>query len=90
MTNARAKIEGKFKAARDVHFQCEGKFTSCSKKAKFLVEIANGSSSYTLERGFGDPNEAVTFYGELGCGPNQKKRLTMVDGKTVTILARTK
>lgn len=71
-------------------FLCEGKQHTSTMKAKFLVEIANGTSSYTLERGFGDPFEAVTFYGELACGGNQKKRLTMIDEKKRTVLARTK
>ena len=71
-------------------FQCEGKQYTCTTKARFFVEMANGTSSYTLERGFGDPFDAVKFYGELGCGGNQKKRLTMVDLGKRTILARTK
>ncbi len=71
-------------------FDCEGKRYKCSFKARFLVEVANGTSSYTLERGFGDAWDAVRFYGELGCGGNQKKRLTMVDGGKRTVLARTK
>ncbi len=71
-------------------FECEGKKHFCSLKAKFLVEVANGTSSYTLERGFSAPSEAVRFYVELGCGANQKKRLTMIDEKKRTVLARMK
>jgi hypothetical protein len=71
-------------------FACEGKEHTCSTKARFLVESANGTSSYTLDRGFGDPVEAVRFYGELPAGGNKKKRLTMIDEKKRTVLARTK
>ncbi len=71
-------------------FQCEGKEHTCTTKAKFLVETANGTSSYTLERGFSDPNEAVSFYSELASGGTKKKRLTMIDLKKRTVLARTK
>ena len=76
--------------ANTFEFECEGKAHRCTVKAKFLVETAHGTSSYTLERGFGDPFAAVKFYGELGCGGNQKKRLTMVDLGKRTVLARTK
>lgn len=70
-------------------FVCGGKNYTCSLKAKFLVEIANGTSSYTLERGFGaDPVVALSFYDELVVGVTQKKRLTMVDAGKRTVLAR--
>lgn len=72
------------------NFQCEGKDHTCTTKAKFFVEMANGTSSYTLCRGYADPVEAVTAYAELACGGNQKKRLTMVDLGKRTVLARTK
>jgi len=62
----------------------------CSLQAKFLIETANGTSSYTLDRGFGDPFEAVKFYNELNVGSNQKKRLTMIDNGKRTIVTRTK
>ncbi len=71
-------------------FECEGKEHTCTTKARFFVEMANGTSSYTLCRGFNLPEEAVTAYAELACGGNQKKRLTMVDNKKRTVLARTK
>ncbi len=71
-------------------FQCEGKEHKCSLKAKFLVETANGTSSYTLDRGFSDPFDAVTFYTDLASGGTKKKRLTMIDGGKRTVLARTK
>lgn len=71
-------------------FVCEGKQHTCSVKAKFLVETANGTSSYTLDRGFSDPDEAVKFYCELAVGANQRKRLTMIDCKKRTVVARTK
>ena len=73
-----------------LNFTCEGQEWCCTNRAKFLVESANGSSSYSLERGFGAPDEAVKFYAELGCGANQKKRLIMVDEGKRTMLARTK
>jgi hypothetical protein len=73
-----------------IQFECEGKFYLCSTRAKFLVESANGSSSYTLERGFSQPSEAVQFYNELPVGDTQKKRLTMSDSGKRTVLARTK
>lgn len=72
------------------NFQCEGKDHTCSTKAKFFVEMANGTSSYTLCRGYAASAEAVTAYAELACGANQKKRLTMVDLGKRTVLARTK
>jgi len=77
-------MDGKFE------FECEGKAYRCTVKARFLVEVANGTSSYTLERGFSAPSVAVRFYGELAVGANQKKRLTMIDEKKRTVLARTK
>lgn len=77
--------------ASPVHvFRCEGKQHTCTTKAKFLVETANGTSSYTLDRGFSDPEEAVKFYEEHGVTGSQKKRLTMIDLGKRTVLARTK
>lgn len=73
-----------------IDFACAGKGHTCSRKAKFLVETANGTSSYTLERGFGaDPAAAVAFYDEIMMGGSKKKRLTMIDGGKRTVLART-
>lgn len=71
-------------------FQCEGKQYTCTVKAKFLVETANGTSSYTLDRGFSDPEAAVSFYTDLAATGTKKKRLTMIDLKKRTVLARTK
>ncbi len=71
-------------------FLCEGTQHKCTLKARFFVEMANGTSSYTLCRGYGDPTEAVTAYAELECGGNQRKRLTMVDLGKRTVIARTK
>ena len=71
-------------------FECEGKEHTCTTKARFFVEMANGTSSYTLDRGFSDPVEAVSFYSELASGGTKKKRLTMIDGGKRTVLARTK
>jgi len=73
-----------------IRFQCEGKEQTCTQKARFLVETANGTSSYTLERGFGDPFDAVIYYTEFASGGTKKKRLTMVDGGKRTVIARTK
>jgi hypothetical protein len=71
-------------------FTYAGKNYLCSSKAKFLVESANGTSSYTLDRGFGaNPEEAIRFYDELPVGGSRKKRLTMVDSGKRTIIART-
>lgn len=73
-----------------MEFNCNGKAHTCSGKARFLVESANGTSSYTLDRGFGaDPQEAIKFYEELPVGGLKKKRLTMVDGGKRTVIART-
>lgn len=71
-------------------FQCEGKSYACTRKAKFLVETTFGTSSYTLDRGFGNPEEAVTFYSEISVGGTKKKRLTMIDCGVRTVIARTK
>lgn len=71
-----------------IQFTCEDKVYLCSTKAKFLVETANGSSSYTLERGFSQPSEAVQFYSELVVGGSKKKRLTMIDAGKSLVLAR--
>jgi len=71
-------------------FVCAGKSYTCSAKAKFLLEEANGTSSYTLVRGFSNPHEAVTFYNEHPAGGTKKKRLTMSDGGKRTVIARTK
>ncbi len=72
-------------------FSYRGKTHTVSHKAKFLVETANGKSSYTLERGFGcEPDAAVQFYEDLAATGNKKKRLTLVDGGQRTVLARTK
>jgi hypothetical protein len=71
-------------------FEFEGKFYTISRKTRFLVESANGTSSYTLERGFGcEPTAAVQFYNELSVGGTKKKRLTMIDGGKRTVIART-
>ena len=58
-----------------------------TKNSKFLIETANGTSSYTLERGFGPtPAEALEFYDGVVAGGNKKKRLTLVtDGKRVVV-----
>lgn len=74
----------------DTHtFEYNGQEFTCSFKAKFLVEVANGTSSYTLERGgFPDPFSAVEFYDELAVTGNKKKRLTMIDAGKRTVVAR--
>lgn len=66
----------------------DGVERECSPKAKFVVETANGTSSYTLERGFSDPVAAVRFYEELAVSGNKKKRLTMADNGKRTVLSR--
>jgi len=72
-------------------FDYGGKTYMLSSKAKFLVETANGTSSYTLERGFGcEPEAAVKFYTDLASGGTKKKRLTLIDGGQRTVVARTK
>lgn len=71
-----------------VTFVLAGREHTCSRKAKFLVETANGTSSYTLERGFGDPAAAIQFYDELAARGTKRKRLTMVDEGNRTVLAR--
>lgn len=60
-----------------------------STQAKFLVETANGTSSYTLERGFGAaPDQAIEFYDSIVVGGTKKKRLTLVDHGKRTVVAR--
>lgn len=74
----------------DLHtFSYNGKQYTMSAKAKFLVETANGTSSYTLERGFAAvPDQAIEFYDSLSASGNKKKRLTMVDNGQRTVVAR--
>lgn len=72
-------------------FTHEGQAYTVSRRARFLVETANGTSSYTLERGFGcEPEAALRLYSELASGGNKKKRLTMIDGGKMVVIARTK
>jgi hypothetical protein len=70
-----------------IDFTYDGKCFTCHPKSKFLIETANGTSSYTLERGFGPtPAEALEFYDGVAAGGNKKKRLTLVtDGKRVVV-----
>jgi hypothetical protein len=74
----------------DLHtFSYNGKDYTISKRAKFLVETANGTSSYTLERGFAAvPDQAIEFYDSIAAGGNKKKRLTLVDNGQRTVVAR--
>lgn len=77
--------------ADPIDFTHDGKCFTAQPGCKFLIETANGTSSYTLDRGFGyQPVEALQFYEELAVGPNQKKRLTMAHNGKRTIVARTK
>lgn len=70
-------------------FNYNGKDFTMSSRAKFLVETANGTSSYTLERGFAAvPDQAIEFYNSLSAAGNKKKRLTMVDNGQRTVIAR--
>jgi hypothetical protein len=70
-------------------FTVGGQEHACTAKARFLVETANGTSSYTLERGFGaNPEQAVAFYEDLAVVGNKRKRLTMVDEGRRTVIAR--
>lgn len=74
----------------NVTFTYGGKDYNVSRRVKFLIETANGTSSYTLDRGFGaDPQAAIQFYDELAATGNRKKRLTMVDNGKRTVLSRT-
>ncbi len=74
----------------DVTFTYGGKDYTASRRVKFLIETANGTSSYTLDRGFGaDPKAAIQFYDELAAPGNRKKRLTMIDNGKRTVLSRT-
>lgn len=62
-------------------------------RSKFLLEVANGTSNYTLVRGFGaECEKACEAFRNLACGPNQRKRLTHVlDGvRTVVVSPRSK
>lgn len=55
----------------------------------YLVETANGKSSYQLARGFGDQLEKATDYFErLAVRVGQRKRLICVEGGKQTILKR--
>lgn len=70
-------------------FEYAGKKHTISTKAKFLVETANGTSSYTLERGFAAaPDQAIEFYDSVAVAGTKKKRLTLVDNGQRTIIAR--
>lgn len=74
-------------------FQCEGKQYTCTTKARFLVETANGTSSYTLERGFSaaEIDACLEFYDCVVPIPgSRKKRLTMIDAGKRTVVGRTK
>lgn len=74
----------------NITFTYNGKDYTVSRRVKFLIETANGTSSYTLERGFGaDPKAAIQFYDELAAAGNRKKRLTMIDNGKRTVIART-
>jgi hypothetical protein len=65
-------------------------FAGGSARARYLVEVTNGTSSYTLERGFNFVAEAILFYRELAVGANQRKRLTMIDEGKRIVVARSK
>jgi len=69
-------------------FTCDGRTITCSGKARFLLEVANGTSSYTLVRGFNNPDEAIKVYSEMSLPPGKRKRLTMFDAAKRTLLAR--
>lgn len=70
-------------------FEYAGKKHTISTKAKFLVETANGTSSYTLERGFAaEPDQAIEFYNSIPVAGTKKKRLTLVDNGQRTVVAR--
>lgn len=70
-------------------FEYAGKQHTISKKAKFLVETANGTSSYTLERGFAAmPDQAIEFYDSIAVAGTKKKRLTLIDNGRRTVIAR--
>lgn len=72
-----------------ITFTFAGKDFTISKRAKFLVETANGTSSYTLERGFAAvPDQAIEFYDSVAVAGTKKKRLTMVDNGQRTVIAR--
>lgn len=70
-------------------FERGGRTHSCSLTARFLVETANGTSSYTLERGgFSSPWEAMEYYDAVAVVGSKRKRLTMIDRGKRTVLAR--
>lgn len=68
-------------------FTYDGKCYTCYPDSKFLVESANGTSSYTLERGFAAvPEQAIEFYNSLPASGTKKKRLTLVaKGKRIVV-----
>ena len=72
-----------------IKFTFEGRELSCSRKARFLVEEANGTSSYTLVCGFAaEPDKAIEAYGSVQAGRNKRKRLLMVDDGRRVVVAR--
>jgi hypothetical protein len=68
-------------------FTYDGKCYTCYPNSKFLVETANGTSSYTLDRGFGPtPEQALEHYNAVASGGTKKKRLTLItNGKRVVV-----
>lgn len=70
-----------------IDFTHDGKRFTCYPNSKFLVETANGTSSYTLDRGFGPtPELALEHYNALAASGTKKKRLTLItNGKRVVV-----
>lgn len=66
----------------------KGRQICVSPTARILLEVANGTSSYTLVRGFSgvEAEKALKAYDDFVLEPNQHKRLTAfddVEGKRV-------
>ena len=74
-----------------LEFEREGRPYSCSRKARFLLELANGTSSYQLVLGLGaEPDRALLRYDDLTLTAGQRKRLTMFDEGKRVVIARSK
>lgn len=56
--------------------------------ANFLVQVANGSSSYQTRYCFTDLPQAVEYFNSISIGRDAKKRLLMRDCGKVSTLAR--
>ncbi len=75
----------------DIEFERGGRRFACSRKARLLLEEANGTSSYTFVGGYtafsnAEVAKALEAFDGLPLGGSKRKRLTLVDqGKRVVV-----